>query len=288
MSQQLVVGITLAKQVAGVCVCIEGDPIEAVTVKGNNAIAPVAINPETGKAFPGNRVSQVDPRPAVALAGHAMQAAIDIIRDHQAEVAARCGNGVRPLFAVGMPAVRRAAVGKGRVLEPLLVEAAAVGALVTLLGGQDVELVHADTVPERDADAFPETLRGTLPKGWRGTRGQDRKPVRAAWAVAQTALVARGHQAPQDTPTVPTPATPAEYVTALRQSVREALPDDTNASPADVHAAAATALRRVPRPTGVPDLTPAHVAHDAVTRAGIAAHLNTPERVKALAESAGQ
>lgn len=308
----LVVGIRPGTRYAGVCVCIDDTVLEAVTVEGESAIPKPERDPDTGKAVPGNPVALVDTRALVGLAGHTWQSAIDIIRDHAEVIRVRCDNP-RPLVAVeALVPSRRSPVGRGRVLESVIAQSVNQGALATLLAGQDLVLVPSDEFDKRDPDWYPESLTGPYPREWRGRKGADRVVQRAAWAIAQAGLAARdtttvagsrdteNGQAPTrvTTPTPvaaptpepsesPTPATPQEYVAALRAVLRTSQPD----TPAGVLAAARHALDTVPRPAGIPEdraPTPLQVAVDAITDAGVAPHLNTPEGRTALAESAGQ
>lgn len=294
----LVIGICTGSRYAGVCLCIDDDVLEAVTVVGTKSIPDAVRDPETGKALAGNSVAQVATDPLLVLAGDTWQAAVGLIRAHADTIRARCTNA-RPLVVVeAIVPLNRSAVGKGRTLEKVIARVITQGALGMLLADQDVVYVPSDNYDERPATWYPAILSGPYPSTWSGRKGSERSVQRGAWAIAQAGLVARGLATPTEPnrPTqtavgpapTPTPA-PAhlaqptnaeEYVAALRGSVRTTKPE----TPAALLAAARYALSRVPKPAGVPDLTPQEIALDAVTRAGIAPHLNTPDGLSALTD----
>lgn len=283
----LTIGIRPATRNAGVCVSIDGTPLEAVTIEADLAV-PKPAKGADGKALSGNPVALVNTPILTGLAADTIQTALDIIASHGDTIAAACGPNPRPVWCIeALVPGRRASLARGVVLEAVIAQAVNQGAFSAMLAGEDVVWV-----PTQDAEAYtvyPAPLTGSKPPAWRGRRGSDRGQQQVAWAISQAGLAARGHHTPAPVPavapvrpTLPTqPAVPTttqpegmtEYVTALRVSVRERESDTFE----ELLAAADAALASYQRPEGVREITLHQLAFDALDRVGVAPHLNTPD-----------
>lgn len=285
----LTVGIKPATRYAGVCVGIDGVPLEAVTIEADLAVPKAALG-TNGKALPGNSVALVSTPILAGLAADTVRTARDILTDHAATIEAACGPNVQPVWCVEtLVPGRRSSVATGRRLEAVIAQSRNEGALAALLADENVQWVPT---PALDAyTTYPASLSGVKPRAWRGRRKSGRAQQRAAWAISQAGLAARGHhfEAPESTmaapvapvspmapaPTVPVPAAFAEYITALRGLVRNSQPTTVD----DLMTAARNALAEVPAPAGGRALTSDEVAYDALIRVGVAPHLD-PEPIR--------